>query len=54
MLADMAKRFSKEAPVAMMFHGLFSRLFSAERLDQIFVDHAKRQVQGTLLFSKLV
>lgn len=54
MLVDVIKRFSKEAPTAMLFRGLFARVFSDERMDEIFRDHKERQVESDILFSSLI
>ena len=48
------ERFSKEAPSAVLFRGLFSRVFSSEQVDRIFWEHKERQVQGQLLFSTMI
>ena len=54
MLVDVIERFSKEAPTAMLFRGLFARVFSDERMDEIFRDHKERQVESDILFSSLI
>lgn len=54
MVVDVIKRFSAEAPVAMLFRGLFARVFSDERMDQIFRDHKERQVESDVMFSSLI
>ena len=54
MLVDVIKQFSKEAPAAMLFRGCFARVFSEERLDDIFRDNAERQVESDVLFSSLI
>lgn len=50
----MIDRFSKQAPVAVMFRSLFARLFSDCNLNELFAKHSSRQVESTLLFSTLV
>jgi len=37
-----------------MFRGIFARVLSDERLDQIFRDHKERQVESELMFSTLM
>jgi hypothetical protein len=54
MIVDVIERFSEEAPAAMLFRGLFARVFSDERMDQIFRDHKQRQVESEVLFSSLI
>lgn len=54
MLTDVIDRFCERAPAAMLFRGMFSRVFSADRLNEIFVDHKQHQVESDLLFSSLV
>lgn len=54
MIVDVIKRFSKEAPAAMLFRGLFARVFSDERMDQIFCDHKERQIESPVVFSSLI
>jgi hypothetical protein len=54
MVIDVIERFSKEAPAAMLFRGLFGRVFSDERMDQIFRDHKERQLESPVVFSSLI
>jgi hypothetical protein len=54
MVVDVIERFSKKAPAAMMFRGLFARVFSDERMDQIFRDHKERQLESETVFSSLI
>jgi hypothetical protein len=54
MVVDVIERFSEQAPVAMLFRGLFARVFSEERLNQIFREHKDRQVESDLMFSSLI
>jgi hypothetical protein len=54
MVVDVIKRFSEEAPAAVLFRGLFARVFSDERMDQIFRDHRERQLESEILFSSLI
>jgi len=54
MITDVIERFSKGAPVAVMFRGVFVRMFAPKRLDQIFRDHKVQQVESEILFSSLV
>jgi hypothetical protein len=54
MFVDVIERFSKQAPAAMLFRGLFARVFSKERMDQIFRDHKERQLESPVLFSSLI
>jgi hypothetical protein len=54
MVVDVIKRFSEGAPAAMLFRGLFARVFSNERMDQIFRDHKQRQLESEVVFSSLI
>lgn len=54
MVVDVIERFSDQVPAAMLFRGLFARVFSDERMNQIFRDHKERQVESELLFSSLI
>jgi hypothetical protein len=54
MVVDVITRFSKEAPAAMLFRGLFARVFSDQRMDQIFRDHKERQIESDVVFSSLI
>jgi Transposase DDE domain len=54
MVVDVIERFSQQAPAAMLFRGLFARVFSAEAMDQIFRDHKQRQVESETVFSSLI
>jgi hypothetical protein len=48
------ERFSERAPAAVLFHGLFARVFSDEQMNQIFRDYKERQIESALVFSSLV
>ena len=54
MVVDVIKQFSKEAPAAVLFRSCFARVFSDERMDQVFRDQKQRQVESDVLFSSLV
>jgi len=54
MITDAIRRFSKEAPAAVLFRGVFARVFSDERMNQIFRDHEERQVESEIVFSSLI
>jgi len=54
MVVDVIQRFSEEAPAAMLFRGLFARVFSDKRMDQIFRDHKERQIESEIVFSSLI
>ena len=54
MVVDVIKRFSEGAPAAMLFRGLFARVFSNERMDQIFRDHKQRQLESDVVFSSRI
>lgn len=54
MIAKIIEQFAQKAPAALMFRGLFARLFSDDVLDQIFAKYRERQVESPLLFSYLV
>ena len=53
-MIDAIRRFSKKAPAAMLFRGLFARVFSDERMNQIFRDHKERQIESPVVFSSLI
>lgn len=53
-MIDVIRRFSKKAPAAMLFRGLFARVFSDERMNQIFRDHKERQIESPVVFSSLI
>jgi IS4 transposase len=46
--------FVQRCPTAVMFRGLLERIFSAQRLDGLFLATARRQYEDTLLFSTVV
>lgn len=54
MFLKVVDRFVKKAPVAVLFRGLFARTFDANRMNRIFRDHRECQVEGDLVFSKLL
>lgn len=54
MVRDIFDRFVKEVPAAVMFRSLIARVFSDERMNQLFRQHKQRQVEGDLLFSTLL
>lgn len=54
MIAKIVEQFAKQAPAALMFRGLFSRIFSDDVLNDIFAKHRGHQVESPLLFSYLV
>ena len=54
MVVNVIERFSEGAPSAVLFRGLFARVFSDESMDQIFRDHKERQVESDILFSSLI
>lgn len=54
MVEELIDRFAEQAPAALMFRTFVARVFSDEKLDQIFSDHRQRQVDGELLFSSLL
>ena len=54
MIEELIERFSEQAPAALMFRSLFARVFSDEKLDQVFSEHRQDQVDGELLFSSLL
>jgi IS4 transposase len=51
---DVLNMFCKESPVTVMLRGTLENVFSVEKLDQLFRDHASEQREGELLFSTLV
>lgn len=54
MIDELIKKFSDQTPVTLMFRSLFTRLFSAERLDNLFSKYRQRQFESPVLFSYLV
>jgi Transposase DDE domain len=54
MIAQIVDRYAEKAPAALMFRGLFSRLFSDNVLDEVFSNYREKQVESPLLFSYLV
>jgi hypothetical protein len=54
MVGEVIRRFSEKAPAAVLFRGLFARVFSDERMNQIFRDHKQCQLEGELVFSSLM
>jgi len=47
-------RFVKQSPVSVMFRGTLENVVTADLLDEIFANTAKRQHPGELLFSSIV
>jgi hypothetical protein len=45
--------FVEKSPVSVMVRGVMERVLSAQRLDQLFEEHAERQYTRELLFSTL-
>jgi hypothetical protein len=54
MVDELLARFSVKAPATVMFRSLFSRLFSADGLNQLFSSHRRRQFESPISFSYLV
>lgn len=54
MLGKTFDAFVQRCPAAVMFRGLLERVFSAQRLDGLFLATARRQYEDTLLFSTVV
>jgi len=54
MIKSIFERFTKKAPVALLFRGLFARVFSPERLNRIFSENRCWQNESMLLFSSVV
>jgi len=54
MLKSIFERFSKKAPVALLFRSLFARVFSPQKLNRIFSENRFWQVESSLLFSTVV
>jgi hypothetical protein len=54
MIAQIIDRYSEKAPAALMFRGLFARLFSDDVLDKIFAENREKQVESPVLLSYLV
>lgn len=54
LLKDLVDRCVEKAPISFMMRAALENVFSAERLDALFEDAAKRQENRTLLFSTVV
>jgi IS4 transposase len=54
MLSSIFDAFAQESPISIMMRGLMERVFSSEKLDEIFAAHSKLQYQRELLFSTVV
>ncbi len=54
MVKSFFQRFAKRAPVALLFRGLFARVFSPELLNRIFNENRSWQNESALLFSSVV
>lgn len=54
MFESIIKQFAQQAPAAVLYRGLVARVFSDERMNEIFHDYRERQVEGPLLFSTLM
>jgi IS4 transposase len=54
MFGAVVDRFVEQSPASVMFRGILENVVTAELLDDIFVQTAKRQVCGELLFSAVV
>lgn len=52
-LRDVVERLESKAPFSVMMRATLENVLSVERMDAIFVAHARRQRQGKLLFSAL-
>jgi IS4 transposase len=52
-LRDVVERLESKAPFSVMMRATLENVLSAERMDAIFVAHARQQRQGKLLFSAL-
>jgi IS4 transposase len=51
---DVLNMFSKGSPVTVMLRGTLENVFSTEKLNELFRNHACQQHEGELLFSTLV
>ena len=54
MLARVFDAFVEQSPLSVMMRALMEQILCPQRIDAIFVAHAKRQYQRELLFSTLV
>ena len=54
MFSEVMDRFVEQSPASVMFRGTLENVVTAELLDEIFAQTAKRQVCGELLFSSIV
>jgi Transposase DDE domain len=53
-LSDIFELFVQQSPVAVMVRATLQNVLSAERLDALFAEHARRQRPSELLFSLVV
>ena len=51
---SLIERFAKEAPVAVMFRGLFANILAPQDIDAVFHDCAEKQYENEILFSSVV
>jgi IS4 transposase len=54
MISTIFERFVEETPVTVMVRAIMERIFSPEKLEQLFQDNAESQYTKELLFSNLV
>lgn len=54
MMEGLLQRFMEESPVTVMARAVFEYAMSAERIDELFREHAVKQYEGDLLFSTAV
>jgi hypothetical protein len=54
LIDDVMEQFARETPAAVLFRGLFARVFSDERMNEIFRAHKRRQRESTIVFSVLM
>lgn len=54
MMEKLLERFVEKSPITVMARAVFEYSMSAERIDELFNEHAKKQYEGELLFSTAV
>jgi hypothetical protein len=54
MFEKIVERFAQGAPAATLFRATFARVYSAEKLNEVFRHNKQRQVEGVTLFSSLM
>jgi hypothetical protein len=50
-MSKIVERFEQQSPICVMVRAALENVFSSERLQSIFDQHARRQCSGELMFS---